>query len=80
MPGAKIFSKLHASSGYWQIRVDNESTDLLTFKTSLRRYHFTRLPFGVWSASEIFGKSIFESIFQGLEGVADIRNDITCQT
>ena len=76
MPGAKIFSKLDASSGYWQIRVDDESADLLTFNTPFGRYRFNRLPFGVWSASEIFGKSIFENIIQGLEGVANIQDDI----
>ena len=76
MPGAKIFSKLDASSGYWQIRVDDESTDLLTFNTPFGRYRFNRLSFGVWSASEIFGNSIFENIIQGLEGVANIQDDI----
>ena len=76
MPGAKIFSKLDASSGYWQIRVDDESADLLTFNTPFGRYRFNHLPFGVWSASEIFGKSIFENIIQGLEGVANIQDNI----
>ena len=76
MPDAKIFSKLDASSGYWQIRVDDESADLLTFNTPFGRYHFNRLPFGVWSASEIFGKSIFENIIQGLKSVANIQDDI----
>ena len=76
MPGAKIFSKLDASSGYWQIRVDDESADLLTFNTPFGRYRFNRLPFGVWSANEIFGKSIFENIIQGLEGVANAQDDI----
>ena len=76
MPGAKIFSKLDASSGYWHIRVDDESADLFTFNTPFGRYRFNHLPFGVWSASEIFGKSIFENIIQGLEGVANIQDDI----
>ena len=58
MPGAKIFSKLDASSRYWQIRVDDESADLLTFNTPFGRYRLNRLPFGVWSTGEIFGKSI----------------------
>ena len=75
MPGAKIFSKLDASSGYWQIHVDDENVDLLTFNTPFRRYHFNHLPFGVWSVSEIFGKSILENIIQGLEGVANIQDD-----
>ena len=46
-----------------------------TFNTPLGRYHFTCLPFGVWSAHEIFGKSISENIIQDLEGVADIKDN-----
>lgn len=33
MRGSKYFSKLDASNGYWQIRVDDNSADLLTFAT-----------------------------------------------
>ena len=33
MAGATYFSKLDASSGYWQIKVTEESSDLLTFAT-----------------------------------------------
>ena len=32
MSKAKHFSKLDASNGYWQIKVDEESSKLLTFK------------------------------------------------
>ena len=33
MSGATVFSKLDASNGYWQIAVDPECSDLLTFNT-----------------------------------------------
>ena len=35
MPGACFFSKLDGSLGYWQIKVDEESSHLLTFGTPL---------------------------------------------
>jgi len=33
MSGAKYFTKLDASNGYWQIKVDKDSSKLLTFAT-----------------------------------------------
>ena len=39
MAGACYFSKLDVSSGYWQVKVDDESADLLTFGTSFGRDH-----------------------------------------
>ena len=54
MSGAYFFSKLDASSVYWQIKVDEESSHLLAFATPLGCYHFKRLPYGIHSASEVF--------------------------
>ena len=50
MAGAQYFSKLDASSGYWQIKVDEPSSKLLTFQTPFGRYKFNRLPFDIKSA------------------------------
>ena len=54
MPGAKVLSKLDATSGYWQLKLDEESSKLCTFNTPFGRYRFLRVPFGIVSASEIF--------------------------
>ena len=53
MAGVLYFSKLDASSGYRQVKVDDESADLLVFGTPYVRYGFKRLPFGIHSASEV---------------------------
>ena len=75
MSGAKFFSELDASSGYWQTCVDKESSKLLTFNSPFRRYKFNRLPFGVHHASEVFQADVAE-ILEGLEGVQNAQDDI----
>ena len=75
MAGAKYFSKLDASSGYWQLKLDEESSKLLAFHTPFGRYKFKRLPFGVNCASEIFQAEVTE-ILEGLEGCANAQDDI----
>ena len=79
MSGATVFSKLDASNGYWQIAVDLESSDLLTFNTPFGRYNFLRVPFGIKSASEVFQKAIAE-IVEGLEGVQNMQDDSSLNT
>ena len=47
MAGAKIFSTFDASAGYWQIQIDDESSELLVFDTPFGRSKFDWLPFGI---------------------------------
>ena len=75
MKNAKYFSKLDASAGYWQIKVDDKSSKVLTFMTPNGRYKFTRLPFGVHSASEVFQSEISQ-IINGIPGVDNLQDDI----
>ena len=75
MSGARYFSKLDASSGYWQTKLDEESCKLLCFKSPFGRYKFNRLPFGVSNASEMFQMDTAE-IIEGIEGVANAQDDI----
>ena len=51
-------SKLDASSSYWQVKVDRERSNLLTFGTTIGRFYFKRLPYGIHSASEVFQKTV----------------------
>ena len=70
-----MFSKLDASSGYWQIPLHPESSRLRTFITPSGRFCFRRLPFGITSAPEIFQKRI-TNLLKDQEGVAAIQDDI----
>ena len=56
MSDAKFFSKMDASAGYWQIKLDEDSANLLAFNMPFERYHFMRMPFSIHSALEVFSK------------------------
>ena len=75
IPGAKVFSTLDAKSGFWQIKLDEASSKLCTFNSPFGRYRFTRLPFGIKSAPEVFQKSM-SNLFEDIEGAKPIVDDI----
>ena len=67
MPDAKVFSVLDATSGNWQMKLDEESSKLRTFNTPFGRYRFLRLPFGIKSAPEVL---------EDIDGAEAIVDDI----
>ena len=75
LTGAKVFSTLDANHGYWQIPLDPASQRLTTFNTPLGRYCYTRMPFGITSAQEIFQKRMVQH-FWDLPGVETYIDDI----
>ena len=68
LSGAKIYTKLDANSGFWQIPLSPESALLTTFITPFGRFCFHRLPFGITSGPEHFQCRMSE-ILNGREGL-----------
>lgn len=74
MTGAKFFSKLDASHGFWQLRLDPESSKYTTFNTPFGRF-FLRLPFGIKSALEVFHRAR-EFMIEGLDSTRVYIDDL----
>lgn len=74
LAGAKYFSTLDASSGFWNVPLD-ETSAYCTFNTPFGRYKFLRMPYGICSASEVFHKRMYE-YFDDIEGVCMYIDDL----
>ena len=72
---ATVFSKADLSSGYWHVKLEDESSMLTTFQTCFGRYRWCRLPFGTTVSSEVFQKYLLETL-RSLPGIICIADDI----
>jgi hypothetical protein len=73
--GAKVFSKLDLTAGFWQVLLDLESSKLCTFSTPFGRYCYLRLLFGISQAPEVFHQ-IVADVIHDLPGVMHFVDDI----
>jgi len=75
MPNTKVFSVLDANHGFWQVELVKDCSKLATFNAPFGRCSYTRLPFGIASAPEVF-QHVMVHFFQDIEGVEVIVDDL----
>jgi hypothetical protein len=75
LAGAKVFTIMDATKGFWNVRLNWLSSRLCAFSTEFGRYRYLRLPFGLSCASDIFQAKIDE-LTDGLEGCIGIADDL----
>lgn len=75
LKGAKIFSKLDFSCAYFHIPIAKESRYLTAFMTKKGAMQYTRLPFGINCAPEIFQR-IMDETFGDIEGLIVYLDDL----
>lgn len=71
---AKLFTVVDAKDGFWQKKLDRESSYKTTFNTPFGRYRWLRMPFGISSAPEVWQRTMHEFV-EGLQGVEVIADD-----
>ena len=71
---AKLFTVLDAKSGFWQVKLDEPSSYLITFNTPFGWYRWMRMPFGINSAPEVW-QQWMNQLIEGLKGVEFIADD-----
>ena len=75
MSNGKYFSKIDCTRGFWQLKLDEESSKLCTFNIPFGRYRYLRLPFGVSCAPEIYHRTIHQ-LFENIPNVDTSMDDI----
>ena len=79
LESAKVFTTPDLSSAYHQIPLTDESKDITAFITTEGLFRFTRIPFGLASASSVFQR-MMHKIFKDVKGVSYFQDDILIHT
>ena len=72
--GAKVFTILDVSKGFWHALLDEPTSFQTTFHTPFGRYRWKRMLFEISSALKVFQPRMHELI-EGLQGVEVIADD-----
>ena len=72
---AIVVSMGDATSGYWHVPLDLQSSLLTTFNTLWGKYHWLRLPFGLKIASDVFQERL-DRVLELIPCTIGIADDI----
>ena len=72
---ASVFSVCDASSGFWQIRLREDCTNLTVFNTPFGMHKFLRMLFRLSSSPEVWQRNVCQ-LYENVEGCAAIADDI----
>ena len=75
LAGARVFSVADARNRFWHVRLDEEGSLLTTITTPYGGFGWTRMPFGISPAPEIFQQTLEEAL-AGLDGVRPVADEI----
>lgn len=76
---AKFLSRLDLSRGYWQIPLAKDSREKTAFQVDGKQYQFTRMPFGITTASFVFTRTM-NDVLNGIKGASSYIDDILVHT
>ena len=77
-PDSKVFAKIDAIHGYFQIRLDEESSKLCTFLLPSGKYRYLSAPMGCSASSDEYCRRTDEA-FQGLDWLLKVVDDALIQ-
>ena len=71
---ARIVTTMDLRAGYWHGKLDDESSNTITFTTPYGRYKWLRIPFGTSVSAEIFAKRLHDCVhdLSGIVCIADV--------
>lgn len=75
LAGARYFTKLDLKSAFYHIELHEDSRYITTFMTKRGMMQFTRLPFGINVAPEVFQRTLQE-ILNSCEGCVNYIDDV----
>ena len=75
LSNAKAFTLCDVKNGFWNIKLDEDSSYLTTFETEWGKYRWLRLPQGISPAPEEFQRLLTDAL-SGLDGVSPVADDI----